>query len=160
MAERGADESRLVATRRPRSEESAQQRPAQGCKAGGRLEFCCRSSCSSVSDGRRLLVSVEPACPSGWKEIERSEVGTSGGTEGGLTRIRRPDNARDEIKVPAAGPGTNNQHLELHTLQRGDDGGPAGPNRRRDGDCASGNTFWVRDGDRKFADRRRQGRHQ
>jgi len=101
--------------------------------------------------GVGLLYWSNRSARSDGNEIKRSEVGTVGSTEGGFDPHPPPDNARDEIKFRGGDLTPITSVSELHTLNAET---MAGRRVRMDDatvDSASGNTFWVRDDDRKYA---------
>lgn len=85
------------------------------------------------------------------KQTERSEVGTVGSTEGGFDPHPPPSSAREEIKFRGGDLEPITRVSELSGVNAETMIGRRVQIDDATVDSVSGNTVWVRDGDRKFA---------
>jgi len=84
------------------------------------------------------------------KSAERSEIGTVGSSEGGFNPKPQPGNVQDEIKFRGG------DLAPITSIKALDEANSAATGRRVEIDAVkvdsvSGNTVWVRNGDRKYA---------
>jgi hypothetical protein len=85
------------------------------------------------------------------KSAQRSEIGTVGSTEGGFNPKPQPDDVRDEIKFRG---GDLSPITSITALDEANSAAMTGRRVEIDAvkvDSVSGNTVWVRNGDRKYA---------
>ena len=101
--------------------------------------------------GAGLLYWSNRPAHSDTKQTERSEVGTVGSTEGGSDPHPPPNNARDEIKFRGDDLTPITRISELSSVNAETMAGRRVEVDDATVDSTSGNTIWVRDGDRKFA---------